>query len=150
MELSEFIYKRRSLKRTLDTLELKKRTKIIDYIDSLEDEVLRLSRPKKKVRELPESEGIVEITPLQTEMFEKPHITDNWKYDKNELELNVALHLKKLDTEVGERPNMRKIYCVGDVHWMETTYPNLYRKQMQNAYNRMSVKESWNKNKLNN
>ena len=147
MELSEFIYKRRSLKRTLDTLELKKRTKIINYIESLEDEVLRLSRPKKKARKLPDTEGIVEITPMKTET---PHISDNWKYDKNELEKNVALHLKKMDVEFGERPNMRKIYCVGDVRWLELNYPFLYKKQMINAYNRMSVRESYQKLKLNN
>jgi mRNA-degrading endonuclease RelE of RelBE toxin-antitoxin system len=140
MELSEFIYKRRSVKRIIETLPSKHQKKITKFINELEDEVIRLSRPTKATFE---KEGIIEITPL------KSHFTDNWKYDRDELELNVVNHLKKLDTEVGERPNMRKIYCIGDLQWMETTYPNLYKKQMQNAYNRMSVKESWHLKKQN-
>ena len=139
MELSEFIYKRRSVKRIIESLPRKHEQKLTKFINELEDEVIRLSRPTKADLH-PEAEGIIEITPLEVE---EKHITDNWKYDRDELELNVVNHLKRLDIEVGERPLMRKIYCVGDVHWMENNYPNLYKKQMKNAYNRVAVKESW-------
>jgi hypothetical protein len=141
MELSEFIYKRRSVKRIIEALPENHCTKINNYIEKLEDEIVRLSRPTK-AKLHPEAQGIIEITPLEVE---KKHISDNWQFDKDELELNVVKHLKRMDISVGERPDMRKINCLDDVHWMESTYPNLYKKQMTNAYNRMAVKESWNR-----
>ena len=144
MHLSEFIYKRRILKRITETLSEKQRKKVIGYINDLEDEIIRLSRPSKAVKE---NEGAIERTPLQ-KTIPIPHLTDNWKYDRKELELEVVNHLKKLDCEVGERPDMRKIYCVGDVRWMEMNFPKLYKKQMQNAYNRICVRESYQKKQI--
>lgn len=143
MNLSEFIYKRRILKRVTETLSEKNRKKVIGYINDLEDEIIRLSRPSKAVKE---NEGTIERTPLQ-KTIPIPHFTDNWQFTKKDCELNVMKHLKHLDIEVGERPDMRKIYCIGDIKWMELNFPLLYKIQMQKAYNRMAVKQSWDKNK---
>ena len=126
------------MKRIIESLPSKQSAKITKFINELEDEVIRLSRPTKAELHQ-EAEGIIEITPL----VETKHLTDNWQFDKDDLELNVCKHLKKLDVEVGERPDMRKIYCIGDVHWMETTYPNLYKKQMTSAYIRMGAMKSY-------
>lgn len=143
MELSEFIYKRRTLKRITDTLSEKQSKKIIRYINDLEDEIIRLSRPTKTIKE---PEGVIEKTPLQ-KSIDMPHLTDNWKYPRRQLELETINHLKKLDIELGERPDMRKIYCIGDLNWLELNFPDLYKKQMQNAYSRICVRESYNRKK---
>jgi hypothetical protein len=145
MELAEFIKKRRSVKRIITALPIRNRTKIQDFIDELEDEIVKLSA------ETCENESVnplIEITPVsESPKEEKSHFTDNWKYDKDMMELNLIKHCKRKDIELGERPMTRKVYCVGDVRWLEDNYPNLYKKQMQNAYNRMSVKESWDKSR---
>lgn len=141
MELAEFIYKGRSVRRIIESLPLKNRTKITNYINELEDEVVRLSRPEL---EFSETNPLIEITPV---LESKNHFTDNWKYDKDVMELNLIHHCKRKNIELGQRPMTRKVYCVGDVRWLEENYPNLYKKQMQNAYNRMSVKESWDKSR---
>tara|TARA_R110000772_G_scaffold63077_2_gene141432 strand:- start:2249 stop:2725 length:477 start_codon:yes stop_codon:yes gene_type:complete len=147
MELAEFIKKRRSVERLITALPIKNRTKIQDFIDELEDEIVRLSEV-----ELSEFDGrrtesvnpLIEITPV---IEAKNHFTDNWKYDKDVMELNLIHHCKRKNIELGERPLTRKVYCIADVRWLEDNYPNLYKKQMQNAYNRMSVKESWDKSR---
>jgi hypothetical protein len=141
MELAEFIYKGRSVRRIIESLPTKNRTKITNYINELEDEVVRLSRPEP---EISETNPLIEITPV---VEAKNHFTDNWKYDKDVMELNLIHHCKRKNIELGERPMTRKVYSVGDVRWLEDNYPNLYKKQMQNAYNRMSVKESWDKSR---
>ncbi len=146
MELAEFIKKRRSVERIITALPIKNRTKIQDFIDELEDEIVKLSMETSEDEPV---NPLIEITPVvgmpHAEITE--HFTDNWKYDKDVMELNLIKHCKRKDIELGERPLTRKVYCVGDVRWLEDNYPNLYKKQMQNAYNRMSVKESWDKSR---
>ena len=132
MELSDFIKSKRQISRILDTLTMIQRNKIATYIETLEDEIVKLSRKPQKLIKQPQNEL-------------KTHITDNWKFPKPILELNMLAFFKKhkykipfkhleYNKEYNKTPFQKKLKSVEDIKWLEENYPVIYEQQIKLAY----------------
>lgn len=111
------------------------------YIRALEKEVIRLTTQCKRWAELQDSPEVVEVKP---DKEIKPHFTETWQYTKEQLDMEVMTHLKAKGYEIGDRHHgdMRVVNGIGDIKWIEDTYPTLYFKQMQLAYGRIAARAS--------